>query len=233
MAAPIIVRPTLFAIYAFNLEIARAPWLTSEAIIAEMRLQWWHDALEEIATGGSVRRHQVVTPLSTILSPTLARDLQRSVTARRWDVYNEPFCNDESFKIYIEETSSPVLAAAAHSLGAVEDEVISNFAYAMGLAKFFLAVPKLISAGRQPLLASHAEYLVEITKVGLDRLKEARDKRSSVSKKAGYAFLSGWETGSILRRAKSHPKEILTGLQLSYRPLSILGLSVRTFTGLW
>ena len=56
MAAPIIVRPTLFAIYAFNLEIARAPWLTREAIIAEMRLQWWHDALEEIAMGGPVRR---------------------------------------------------------------------------------------------------------------------------------------------------------------------------------
>ena len=49
MAAPVAARSVLFPIYAFNVEVARAPWVTSEPMIAEMRLQWWVDALEEIA----------------------------------------------------------------------------------------------------------------------------------------------------------------------------------------
>ena len=64
MAAPVRARAVLFPLYAFNLEVARAPWLTQESMIAEMRLQWWRDALEEIRAGGLVRRHEVVTPLA-------------------------------------------------------------------------------------------------------------------------------------------------------------------------
>ena len=40
MAAPVGARERLFPIFAFNLEVARAPWVTAEAMIAEMRLQW-------------------------------------------------------------------------------------------------------------------------------------------------------------------------------------------------
>ena len=39
MAAPVALRATLFPLYAFNVEIARAPWVTQEPMIAEMRLQ--------------------------------------------------------------------------------------------------------------------------------------------------------------------------------------------------
>lgn len=67
MAAPVEARKVLFPVYAFNVEVSRAPWVTQEAIIAEMRLQWWTDALEEIASGGLVRRHEVVTSLAHVL----------------------------------------------------------------------------------------------------------------------------------------------------------------------
>ena len=59
MAGPLAARLVLFPIYAFNVEVARAPWVTQEPMIAEMRLQWWRDALEEIAEGRAVRRHRV------------------------------------------------------------------------------------------------------------------------------------------------------------------------------
>ena len=52
MAAPVETRKLLFPLYAFNVEVARAPWVTQETMIAEMRLQWWRDALEEVAKGG-------------------------------------------------------------------------------------------------------------------------------------------------------------------------------------
>lgn len=62
MAAPPKARAVLFPLYAFNVEVSRAPWASQEPMIAEMRLQWWRDALDEIATGKPARRHEVVTP---------------------------------------------------------------------------------------------------------------------------------------------------------------------------
>ncbi len=63
MAAPVPARARLFPLYAFNLEVARAPWVTQEPMIAEMRLQWWRDTVEALACGGPVRAHEVVAPL--------------------------------------------------------------------------------------------------------------------------------------------------------------------------
>ena len=49
MAAPVAARTRLWPLYAFNLEVARAPWVTKEPMIAEMRLQWWRDVVAEPA----------------------------------------------------------------------------------------------------------------------------------------------------------------------------------------
>ena len=81
MAAPVTARSVLFPLYAFNVEVARAPWVTQEAMIAEMRLQWWRDALEEIATDAEVRKHEVTTPLGSVLSAAQARMLDETVAA--------------------------------------------------------------------------------------------------------------------------------------------------------
>ena len=87
MLTPVNIRSKLLPIFAFNLEVARAPWVTKEAMIAEMRLQWWHDALSEIALVEVVRRHECVGPLSKLISPVMARDLLSLVEARRLDIY--------------------------------------------------------------------------------------------------------------------------------------------------
>ena len=39
------VREDIFALYAFNLEIARVREIVSEPMIGEIRLQWWRDVL--------------------------------------------------------------------------------------------------------------------------------------------------------------------------------------------
>ena len=44
LAAPLEARAVLLPIYAFNVEGARAPWVTEEPMIAEMRLAWWREA---------------------------------------------------------------------------------------------------------------------------------------------------------------------------------------------
>ena len=233
MALPAQYRPSLFVIFAFNLETARAPWMSQETMIAEMRLQWWHDALEEIATGGTVRRHEVVSPLAKLLTPDSARTLQRLVAARRWDIYKDPFASHSEFETYLESTSSSLLLVAARVLGACEEEVVYNFGYASGLARFFLATPKLYSAGRQPILDRSENALRAQAQEGLDRLFKARKARKKVSKEAGYAFLGGWQSGAILKTAVRSPEKILTGGLLRGNGSHSLALVLRRLTGLW
>src|SRR6056297_4029883 len=91
MAAPVAAREALFPLYAFNIEVSRATWVTAEPMIAGMRLQWWADALEEIAVGGTIRRHEVVTPLARVLDAEGAALLIGLVEARRRDTERAPF----------------------------------------------------------------------------------------------------------------------------------------------
>ncbi|WP_313353305.1 squalene/phytoene synthase family protein, partial [Paracoccus sp. (in: a-proteobacteria)] len=55
------VRPKLLTLYALNLELARAPLASTEPLIAEMRLQWWFERLEDIGAG-KPQSHELLTP---------------------------------------------------------------------------------------------------------------------------------------------------------------------------
>lgn len=154
MAAPVAVRAVLFPLYALNVEVSRAPWVTQEAMIAEMRLQWWRDALEEIVEGKEVRKHEVTTPLSQVLTPTMARRLDESVAARRWDIYRDAFEDDAHFDRYLDQTAGHLMWTGAEALGAApeQEDAVRSVAMASGLVAFLRAVPQLESAGRIPLL---------------------------------------------------------------------------------
>ena len=80
MAAPPDARRILFPLYAFNVEVARAPWVTAEPMIAEMRLQWWRDSVEGIYAG-EPRRHAVIR--ITEAGATLEDSASRNGTFRR------------------------------------------------------------------------------------------------------------------------------------------------------
>ena len=58
MAATPEARAKLFPLYAFNLEVAKAPWVTREPMIAQMRLQWWQDIVTEVVEGKPPRAHE-------------------------------------------------------------------------------------------------------------------------------------------------------------------------------
>ncbi len=56
-------RADVLAVYAFDHELARAPRAASTSLLAEIRLTWWREALDEIFAGGPVRRHPVAAAL--------------------------------------------------------------------------------------------------------------------------------------------------------------------------
>ena len=80
--APESHRRTLFTLYAFNHELARAREVTSEPGLALIRLQWWREVVE-----GQVKAHEVATPLHAALAEgrLYAPDLLDVIAARERD----------------------------------------------------------------------------------------------------------------------------------------------------
>lgn len=210
-AATMAVRPTararLLPLYAYNLEVARAPWAASEPMIAEMRLQWWRDILEDPAR----RAHEVAGPLHDLIrAAALPIDvLDRMAAARRWDIWREPFEDRAAFDAYLDDTAGGLMWLAAKATGAAPEAEAPARALgrAAGLAAFLRAVPELAARGRRPLLDDRPEALAALAREGLGRLDQARQSRRMI----GPAALAAWQTGPLLRLAALAPERIAQG----------------------
>ena len=67
--APPEKRPLLFALYAFNHELARIGEMAREPMAAEIRLQWWRETVES-ARAGKPRNHNVALALAEVFLRT-------------------------------------------------------------------------------------------------------------------------------------------------------------------
>jgi len=209
MAAPVGARRILFPLYAFNIEVARAPWVTQEAMIAEMRLQWWRDALEEIALGKPLRRHEVLHALAACLDTEGAQCLDGLIAARRWDIYKDPFEDRDHFDAYINATSGHLMWTAARLLGSAEEEVVRDFSYGVGIANIFQAVPALLSQGRQPVIDPSDAGIAALAAQGLARLARASAARRKVSKASAPALVAGYHARPVLQKVQPMPGRVL------------------------
>lgn len=204
------IRAQLLPIFAFNLEVARAPWVTAEPMIAEMRLQWWRDAVEEIAAGERPRAHEVVTPLAAI--PKLdCKALIALIEARRWDIYRDAFADQAAFDAYLDATSSGLFWASAHCVGARSENegAVRAVGWASGLARFFEAVPVLEASGRLPLVDGRRDAVRQLAMRGLAKLDEAR-QMSDLNRSAAV-LRAAWLAGPILRQAAKAPERVSEG----------------------
>lgn len=62
-----LARADVVTLYAYDAELARAPRASTNPLIAEIRLTWWREALDEIFDGGPVRRHPVAEGLAGVV----------------------------------------------------------------------------------------------------------------------------------------------------------------------
>ena len=209
MAAPVALRPLLLPLYAFNVEVARAPWVTKEPMIALMRLQWWRDALEEIAAG-TPRRHEVVTPLAAVLAPEDAWALDRLVAARTADVETEAPRDRQAVLDYVDATAGTLLHVAARRAGGGETAARAA-GRAQGIANLLAAVPDLVARGRHPLPhgdpAEHAAALIDGARAAL-----ARARTQPVPKTARPVFLVVPEAEALLERLARDPEAVVEGV---------------------
>ena len=117
--APQEARRHLFALHAFNAEIARIRDITSEPLPGEIRLQWWRDALRAGEAGG----HPVgVALLETIRAFGLPLSaFEALLEARIFDLYNDPMPDLSRFEGYAGDTTSALFQLAALILAEGQD----------------------------------------------------------------------------------------------------------------
>jgi len=78
-------RADVIALYAFDNELARAPRVASNALLGEMRLTWWREALEEIFEGRPLRHHPAAQALATAVQRRgLKRELLETLIDARY-----------------------------------------------------------------------------------------------------------------------------------------------------
>ncbi len=208
MAAPVAARAVLFPIYAFNVEVARAPWVTAEPLIAEIRLQWWADALDEIASGSksgaksgaTVRAHEVTTPLARVLDAAGAGILMANVDARRRDAQRLPMAQVAELQSYVAETGGALMWAAARALGSDQETRARAVGTAAGLANYLRAVPAFLARGINPLPEMTEAEFAALLDPQFAALHGPRPDRA-----LRIASLSAWRAGSTLRRARRDP----------------------------
>lgn len=128
-------RAAVTALYAFNADVASIRERVSDPAPGEIRLQWWSDALE--GEGHGVVRQN---PVADALLDTIARynipagTLLRLIGARRFDLYDDPMPDLESFEGYAGETVSTLYQLAAMILNDGETIETGDAAGHLGVA---------------------------------------------------------------------------------------------------
>ncbi len=198
-------RARLLPLYALNLEVARAPWVSAEPMIVAMRLQWWRDAVAEIAAGRPARRHEVTEALTGV--PLVAGVLDGLVAAREAEVAPGPGESADALRAHLAATAGALMWAAALLLGAGPDAEarVRGLGAAQGLANWLEAVPALAARGRPALPAGHEALIRD----GLAAVAAARAAR--LPRALGPALRAASETGGVLRRALAEPARIAAG----------------------
>jgi len=235
MAAPTAARPGLLALYAFNLEIARAPWMASEPMLAQIRLRWWLDALDEIYAGLPPRRHEVVEPLAGLIRDAdLPRRLfDEMIAARVLDAEPGPLPDRAAVDLYLDHTAGHLMELAARHLGAggAALPVVRDFARGAGTAALLRALPDLRARGRDPLPPDTA--VDALARDGLAALARARARRDRVPPAAAPALLTGWQAARVLGRAAADPGAVRPGALEVSPARARAGLLWRALAGRW
>jgi phytoene synthase len=132
--APAGRREELFALYAFNLEVAKTREAVSEPMIGRIRLQWWRETIAGIYAGAP-RRHAVVQPLAAAIARAkLSRaHFERLIDGRESDLEEEPPADLAALVDYAEATSASLAALALEVLGAA-GEAAERAARDVGIA---------------------------------------------------------------------------------------------------
>lgn len=220
-------RPRLLTLYALNLELARAPLASNEPLVAEMRLQWWVERLEDIGNG-IPQSHELLTPLAEAWGARAAAFAELA-EARRRDCLREPFNGPDAVQDYIGATAVLLAGFAAEALDAPQKALpaIQSQAMGVGLANWLAALPVLQGLGlglREPASAQMAE----LTRAAWDVLGTARTGRRDVPRRVAPVQFPGAGVRRVLNAAPQGDEALAHAVPSEFRRRLALGVFALT-----
>jgi 15-cis-phytoene synthase len=226
--APAQHRSGLFALYAFNLEIARVREAARTPLAGEIRLQWWSDVL-----AGEARGAPEASPVAAALLAAVAQygleltRLRALIDARRFDLYDEPMRTLAELEAYADAVAANLIALAAQIVLGRHTPELDALAFHAGMAQATagllaafaihsrrgqLYVPLEIlqrhGSGRADVSTNRATPalrvgLAELRSIAHGHLRQARELAARAPAEAMPAFLPVALAGALLARMES------------------------------
>ncbi len=139
--APSPLRPQLFALYAFNHEVARIAETVREPMLGAIRLEWWRETAEQAAQG-IPRNHDVARGLQALFAQGRVElaALEGIIAARAFDASAERFADFAALESYLDATGGALMRAACAILGG-DPTIARPAALAYGLAGLLRSLP--------------------------------------------------------------------------------------------
>ncbi len=235
--APADRRADLFALYAFNAEIAAVRDRIHEPLPGEVRLQWWRDALAAPPDGGEGTGQPVADALKGAIGrhglPAAAFD--NYLEARIFDLYDDPMPSRTDLEGYCGETASALIQLAAMILDAEAAprfaELAGRAGCAQAIAGLLLLLPlhrargqcyvpadilaavgsspqDFLSADGGPGVPAAVEAMVALASEHLAAFEQGA---AALAAALRPAFLPLALTGALLEKMKADPSALLEG----------------------
>jgi 15-cis-phytoene synthase len=159
--APETKRPALLSLYAFHTELGHISARVSEAMVLQIRLQWWRDAIDLAAPGTRTGNPVADALADTICECNLPKDrLLRMIDGRLPEIFGDSPADIQALRLSLEETWGAVFELGAAILGVRGEQAKKAASYAglsFGLTQLLASLPLQTSRKKLLLPASYFE----------------------------------------------------------------------------
>lgn len=217
-------REAITALYAFNADVASVRERAREPAAGEIRLQWWADALAGKGHG-NVRQNPLADALLSVIAdyglPT--PPLTRMITARRFDLYQDPMPDMATFEGYAGETVSALYQLGAMILNGGAPVETGDAAGHLGVAHALIGHLRAFGYN-----ASQGRIFLPWEVFEICGVKESEVLAGQASDGLAVALTKFSETAAEhLRKADAGIAALPRPLRAVFAPRAVLGLQLR------
>lgn len=225
--APTAVRPSLFALYAFNHEVARVGEVSHEPMLGAVRLQWWRETVLE-AREARPSEHPVAIGLVELFlrAPRAGPNFESLLDAREFDLGSDTFADLRAFEAYCDATSGGVMRVAAQVLGSEVGgwDFLRHAGIAYAIVGLLRAIPFHAARGRTFLPLD----LLATAGVSIDEIAAGRNSPSLKRVMHNLAGVAR-EHMALARTHRADSKMLLAALPAALTHLYLSRVTRRRF----
>ena len=213
LLAPRAARRDLIALASFLGDIERIVATVSDPALAEIRLQWWREAI-----AGAEKNERTGHPIGDALGETIRAhnlpfaEFDGLLDARALDLYADAMTQDGALAAYLDKADGAAFGLAAGCLGSRDaSPLIAASGRAYGLTRIVSKLPVFLARGRIPFPGFDATGPIQLRVAADDCRQRARESLAQAR--------IAWRTASRTERSACLPLAVVEAyLKAAERP---------------